>query len=81
MNCKSSPPPVLQEAVAHGVELETSRLGQPGSYFRELPEMLEKKRDEMAEVLKGVGLNPILPDGGYFMMADTSTLGGYYYTL
>lgn len=38
--------------------------------------MVEKKRDEMAEVLREVGLEPIIPDAGYFMMADTTPLGG-----
>ena len=37
--------------------------------------MLEKKRDEMAEMLREVGLKPIIPDGGFFMLADTSPLG------
>lgn len=37
--------------------------------------MVEKKRDEMAEVLREVGLEPIIPDAGYFMMADTTPLG------
>ncbi len=57
------------------MELETSRLGQPDSYFRQLPELLEKKRDEFAAVLREVGFEPIVPDGGYFIMADTSSVG------
>ncbi len=61
--------------MAVGVELETSRLGQPDSYFRQLPELLEKKRDEFAAVLREVGFEPIVPDGGYFIMADTSSVG------
>lgn len=64
-----------QEAIAVGIELETSRLGQPGSYFMEVPAMLEKKRDETVAVLREVGFIPIVPDGGYFIMADTSGLG------
>jgi len=65
----------IQEAIAVGIELETSRLGQPGSYFMEVPAMLEKKRDETVAVLREVGFTPIVPDGGYFIMADTSGLG------
>lgn len=64
-----------QEAIAVGIELETSRLGQPESYFMEVPAMLEKKRDETVAVLREVGFTPIVPDGGYFIMADTSGLG------
>ena len=36
--------------------------------------MLEKKRDEMARILKSVDLKPIIPDGGCFMLADPSPL-------
>ena len=64
-----------QEAIAVGIELETSRLGSPDSYFKQLPQMLEKKRDEVIAVLKEVGFEPIVPDGGYFVMADTSPVG------
>ena len=58
-----------------GIELETSRLGQPGSYFKEVPAMLEKTRDEMVAVLREVGFKPIVPDGAYFIMTDVSGLG------
>ena len=37
--------------------------------------MLEKKRDLMAKLLSEVGFKPIMPQGGYFMMADTSDIG------
>ena len=55
--------------------MEFDRLGQPDSYFKELPAMLLEKRDKMAKVLEEVGLDPIVPDGGYFMLADTTSLG------
>ena len=35
------------------------------------------KRDEMAEVLTAVGFKPIVPESGYFMVADTSPLGTF----
>ena len=74
MNC------ILKEALAVGLELELSRFGQDGSYFKELPAMLLKKRDTMAQVLQEVGLTPVIPEGGYFMMADTAALGALLYT-
>lgn len=37
--------------------------------------MLEKKRDKMAKFLSEVGMAPVMPDGGYFMIADFSALG------
>ena len=66
---------VPQEAVGRALETETARLGQPECYFSELAQLLERKRDEMALVLREVGLDPIIPEGGYFMMADTTSLG------
>ena len=61
--------------MARALELETSRLHQPDCYFSELAQTTERKRDEMAEVLREVGMEPILPDAGYFMVADTAPLG------
>jgi len=37
--------------------------------------MLEKKRDKMAASLIKAGMDPIIPDGGYFMVADFHKLG------
>ncbi|CAI8035357.1 Kynurenine--oxoglutarate transaminase 3 [Geodia barretti] len=68
-------PTLLQEAVARALEVETARLGQPDCYFTQLAVDTERKRDEIAEVLREVGLEPIIPDSGYFMMADTTPLG------
>ena len=61
--------------MAIGLETELARFGQPDSYFKQLPAMLLEKRDRMAKVLEEVGLDPIVPDGGYFMLADTTSLG------
>ena len=33
-----------------------------------------KKRERMSGVIKTLGLTPILPDGGYFMVANASKL-------
>ena len=65
----------LQEAVAVGFEVEIERLGKPDSYFKELPTLLLKKRDKMIEELRKVGFLPVVPQGGYFIMADTGGLG------
>jgi len=53
-------------------------MGQDGSYFKQLPRMLQVKRDEVYKALKEVGMDPIIPEGGYFMMAKTSNLGKYF---
>jgi len=47
----------------------------PESYFRTLTEVeLKPKREKMAKILKNVGLKPIIPNGGYFMIADASPM-------
>ena len=34
--------------------------------------MLKNKRDSMAAMLSSVGFRPIIPEGGFFMLADTA---------
>ena len=47
----------------------------PNSYFRSLCEdELRPKREKMSEILKDIGLDPIVPDGGYFMIANMTPL-------
>nr|XP_054769368.1 kynurenine aminotransferase-like isoform X1 [Lytechinus pictus] len=74
-NCVYTCPTLIQEAVARGLEIEFSRLGQPECYFLELPRELQEKRDKMAKILRECNLTPIIPDGGYFMMAQYGHLG------
>uniref|UniRef100_A0A4W5LGZ1 Kynurenine aminotransferase 1 n=1 Tax=Hucho hucho TaxID=62062 RepID=A0A4W5LGZ1_9TELE len=63
-----------QEAVAQGFQREYELFGTPDSYFLQLPEMLHHKRKKLATCLESVGLQPVLPEGGYFMIADISSL-------
>ncbi|KAL1138796.1 hypothetical protein AAG570_008858 [Ranatra chinensis] len=65
-----------QEAIAQGLELELGRFGQPGCYLQSLAVELEKKRDFAAKFLREVGMIPVIPEGGYFMIADWSPLAG-----
>lgn len=55
-----------------------NRLDKPECYFNELPAMLQPKRDLLAQQLQEVGMLPVIPDGGYFMIADFSKLGKLY---
>ncbi|KAF2884168.1 hypothetical protein ILUMI_21995 [Ignelater luminosus] len=64
----------LQEAIAVGFEKEFSCLGQDNCYFTSLPRQLEQKKNYMANFLTKMGMKPIIPDGGYFMIADWSSL-------
>ncbi|XP_076014592.1 kynurenine--oxoglutarate transaminase 3-like isoform X1 [Genypterus blacodes] len=67
-------PTPLQEAVARGLLLNYELMGQPQCYFSSLAEELEGKRDRMAAVLQDTGMSPIIPEGGYFMLVDVSSL-------
>ncbi|XP_049628400.1 kynurenine--oxoglutarate transaminase 3 isoform X2 [Suncus etruscus] len=64
----------LQEALAQAFWIDIKRMDDPECYFNSLPKMLEVKRDRMVRLLETVGLTPIVPDGGYFILADISSL-------
>lgn len=49
-------------------------MGKPECYFSSLPDELEGKRDRLAAILRDVGMTPIIPEGGYVMLVDVSTL-------
>lgn len=66
--------PHQQEAVARGFEREYELFGTPESYFQQLPAMLHHKRKKLASCLEGVGLQPVMPEGGYFMITDISSV-------
>ena len=63
-----------QEAIAVGFEAEYQRLGTKASYWRQMVESLEPKRDRVAQMLTEIDLRPTLPEGGYFMVADFSKM-------
>jgi N-succinyldiaminopimelate aminotransferase len=58
----------FQGAVALG-------LGLPDGFFTEAAATLRRKRDILAEGLRQAGLTVYLPDGTYFITADTSAIG------
>lgn len=47
-------------------------LDLPDAYYSGLIDMYKEKRDFLAHALSSAGLHPILPQGAYFIMADTS---------
>nr|XP_015222457.1 PREDICTED: kynurenine--oxoglutarate transaminase 1 isoform X1 [Lepisosteus oculatus] len=63
-----------QDAVAHGFQREYERFGKPDSYFSQLPQSFHQKRQRLADCLAAVGMQPIIPEGGYFMIADISAI-------
>ncbi|XP_051050636.1 kynurenine--oxoglutarate transaminase 3 isoform X3 [Phodopus roborovskii] len=64
----------LQAALAQALWIDIKRMDDPECYFNSLPKELEVKRDRMVRLLNSVGLKPIIPDGGYFIIADVSSL-------
>ncbi|XP_055530039.1 kynurenine aminotransferase [Wyeomyia smithii] len=73
-NCVYTCSTPIQEAIAVGFEKELQRLSSPECYFNSISGELQSKRDYMAQFLAEVGMNPTLPQGGYFMVADWSSL-------
>ena len=60
--------------MARAFEIELARINSDDCYFKSLPRELKAKRDRMAKILQDVGMTPIIPDGGYFMIADASKM-------
>ncbi|XP_065410279.1 kynurenine--oxoglutarate transaminase 3 isoform X10 [Chrysemys picta bellii] len=67
-------PTPLQEALAQALWIDFKRMDDPDCYFYSLSRELVGKRNRMAQLLQEVGLKPVIPDGGYFMIADVSAL-------
>lgn len=77
-NCIYTCPTPIQEAVAESFEIEISRMGTPDSYWGNLAKSLRSKRDLTVEILKGANMDPTIPEGGYFLLADTSAISGKF---
>lgn len=65
-----STPTPLQVATAIAFE-RAEELG----YFTEFKNSLQAKRDKLCRLLRVAGLAPIVPQGGYFLLADTTKVG------
>ena len=63
---------ILLTLAFRGFEKETARLDSPECFFNSIGPDLQKKRDAIAKVLEDIGMNPVVPEGGYFIMADWS---------
>lgn len=66
-----------QEAVAIALENQVKLLKnnqKESTFFHKQILELTSKREEWASTLKAVGISPILPQGGYFMIAEWTPL-------
>jgi len=67
-------PTFFQEVIGRCFEFELSRLEKPESYFKSITAELKPKRDRLAQLLLDIGVTPVIPEGGYFMLADISKI-------
>ncbi len=63
-------PSVLQNAVAYGIN-EINK-----NFYYNLIKKFTYKRDLLCSVLFDIGLNPTIPKGSYYIMADASSVDG-----
>lgn len=67
-----STPTPLQAAVARVLEKASEPYQGHDTYFDYLRGVYEAKKDHLLETLRLAGLNPIEPEGGFFIIANTS---------
>lgn len=63
-------PTPLQAGVAVGIQ------ELPGSFYRDMARDFQRKRDRFCASLTKAGLTPSIPQGAYYVLADTSRLPG-----
>lgn len=71
-------PTFFQEVVGRCFELENSRINSPECYFNSISSELKPKRDKLVKLLLDAGLTPVIPEGGYFMLADISKIANKF---
>uniref|UniRef100_A0AC35TKD0 Aminotran_1_2 domain-containing protein n=1 Tax=Rhabditophanes sp. KR3021 TaxID=114890 RepID=A0AC35TKD0_9BILA len=81
-NCSFNTATPLQVAVGQGIDREMDLIEKNNikdSYlYTTLPETLAKDRDLMAAMFTKAGMKPIIPEAGYFMLADVTNVKGDY---
>ena len=68
----------IKEAIARCFELELTRLDTPECYFNAIKKELLSKRDRLAKLLLEIGLTPVVPEGGCFMLANITKLANKF---
>jgi aminotransferase len=63
-------PTPLQAGVAAGIQ------ELPNSFYRDMARDYQQKRDRFCQALAKAGLTPSIPQGAYYVLADTSRLPG-----
>uniref|UniRef100_A0A5S6Q4M2 Aminotran_1_2 domain-containing protein n=1 Tax=Trichuris muris TaxID=70415 RepID=A0A5S6Q4M2_TRIMR len=73
-NCVYTCNTAIQAAVANCFENQLKLFPTQDCYFLEMPRILQPKRDLLAEILLEGNFEPVIPEGGYFMVADYKNL-------
>lgn len=77
-NCIYTCPTPIQEAVAESFEIEIQLIGKPESYWGNLSKSLREKRDYIVNFLTKAKMDPTIPEGGYFIVANTNCISKKY---
>uniref|UniRef100_A0A0V0J1M4 Kynurenine--oxoglutarate transaminase 3 n=2 Tax=Schistocephalus solidus TaxID=70667 RepID=A0A0V0J1M4_SCHSO len=64
----------LQEALAMTIEEELPLLGTEKSFFHQITQDVMRKGQKIAQALKKVGMPPIRPQAGYFLLASIANM-------
>lgn len=67
----------IKIALAETIKQERALINTECSYWYFLKQIMTTKRKKMYELAEEAGLNPVMPQGGYFMMMDLSSLSNY----
>jgi kynurenine--oxoglutarate transaminase/cysteine-S-conjugate beta-lyase/glutamine--phenylpyruvate transaminase len=73
-NCIYTGVEPIQEAAAIAFEKAMTTLNQKNCVFKSTSKELIVKRNYMAKILCDAGMEPLIPEGGYFMIADWTPL-------
>lgn len=65
----------IQETVARCFEYEINALSTPDSYFKNISKELMPKMNYISKMLQENGFKPVIPEGGYFMVANWTQYG------
>ncbi|KAH7971043.1 hypothetical protein HPB49_018365 [Dermacentor silvarum] len=74
-NCVCGLSTLLQEAIAVGLEKAMEPGSEPSRYWSDLSRDLQSKRDFLCASLRAAGMAPTVPQGGYFLVGNFSSLG------
>jgi len=63
-----------QEALGISLEREFVKLNTKESFFYKMATDLKERREKMTKAVEEIGLKPLIPDGGYFMLVNWKNL-------